>query len=105
MKKTIKFSLASPKEIEAEMAQRIRLARIGRNMTQADLATRVGVSVGTIRNLERTGDCAFSTIIKIAQALRLEAGLESLFKMDIQSIDDLIELDRARSTVRKRAGR
>ncbi|WP_312317871.1 helix-turn-helix domain-containing protein [Stenotrophomonas sp.] len=99
------FSLATPKEIEAEFAQRIRLARVSRNMTQPDLAERVGVSVGTIRNLERSGDCAFSTIIKVALALRLEKGLDDLFKVGVQSIEELIDMDRAKRTVRKRAGR
>lgn len=99
------FSLATPKEIEAEFAQRIRLARVSRNMTQPDLAERVGVSVGTIRNLERSGDCAFSTIIKVALALRLERGLDDLFKVGVQSIEELIDLDRAKRSVRKRAGR
>lgn len=99
------FSLATPKEIEAEFAQRIRLARVSRNMTQPDLAERVGVSVGTIRNLERSGDCAFSTIIKVALALRLEKGLDDLFEVGVQSIEELIDMDRAKRTVRKRAGR
>ncbi len=99
------FSLATPKEIEAEFAQRIRLARVSRNMTQPDLAERVGVSVGTIRNLERSGDCAFSTIIKVALALRLERGLDDLFKVGVQSIEELMDMDRAKRSVRKRAAR
>jgi len=101
----VDFSLATPKEIEAEFARRIRLARISRNMTQPDLAERVGVSVGTIRNLERSGDCAFSTIIKVALALRLERGLDDLFKIGVQSIEELIDMDRAKNSVRNRAAR
>ncbi|MEG2804742.1 helix-turn-helix transcriptional regulator [Stenotrophomonas sp.] len=101
----MKFSLASPKEIATELAERIRLARIARRMTQPELAERVGVSVGTIRNLERTGDCAFSTIIKVAQALTLEDGLENLFAPGVTSIDALLDMNRAKRTVRKRASR
>lgn len=99
---TLNFSLASPKEIEAEFADRIRQARISRHLTQPELAERVGVSVGTIRNLERSGDCAFSTIIKVALALRLEQGLQDLFTINITSIDDLIDVDRAKRRVRRR---
>ncbi|CAD7384581.1 helix-turn-helix transcriptional regulator [Xanthomonas arboricola] len=101
----MKFSLASPQEIGNELAQRIRLARVARRMTQPELAERAGVSVGTIRNLERTGDCAFSTIIKIAQVLRLERGFEDLFKMGVQSIDELIQMNRASDIVRRHSGR
>lgn len=101
----MQFSIATPKEIEAEFAERIRLARIARRMTQAELAERVGVSTGTIRNLERSGDCAFSTIIKIALALHLERGLEDLFKIGVNSIDELIEMHRAKDIVRRRVRR
>lgn len=101
----MQFSLATPKEIETELAERIRLARIARRLTQAELAERVGVSLGTIRNLERSRGCAFSTIIKVAQALHLEQGLEDLFKMGVSSIDQLIEMNRAKDTVRRRASR
>ena len=97
----MKFSLASPREIQIELARRIRVVRVARNLTQPELAQRVGVSVGTIRNLERTGDCAFSTIIKVAQALRLERGLEDLFKQGVQSIDELIQMNRANDMVRR----
>lgn len=99
------FSLATPQEIETEVAQRIRLVRVARRMTQRELAESVGVSVGTIRNVERTGDCAFSTIIKVAQALRLERGLEDMFKMGVQSIDELIQMNRASDLVRRRTRR
>ncbi len=101
----MKFNLASPQEIQAELAQRIRLARKLRRMTQPELAERAGVSVGTIRNLERTGDCAFSTIIRVAQALRLEQGLDGLFKVGVQSIDELIRMDRASELASGRIGR
>ncbi len=100
----MKFSLASPQEIETELARRIRVARVARRMTQPELAERAGVSVGTIRNLERTGDCAFSTVIKVAQALRMERGLEELFKMEVHSIDELMQVNRANDKVRRRSG-
>lgn len=100
----MKFNLASPQEIATELARRIRVARVARRLTQPELAERVGVSVGTIRNLERTGDCAFSTIIRVAQALRLERGLEELFKPGVESIDELIQANRGNDRVRRRPG-
>lgn len=96
------FSLATPKEIGAEFAVRLRLARFSKNVTQADLAERVGVSVGTIRNLERSGDCAFSTVIAVALALKVERGLDELFKVGFQSIEEMIAVDRAKTQMLRR---
>lgn len=99
------FIFLSPQEVGIELAQRLKLARLNLGLTQPELAARAGVSVGTIRNLERDGDCAFSTVIKVAQVLRLDKGFESLFKTGIQSIADLAQEERARTSVRQRAPR
>lgn len=96
------FSLATPKEIGAEFAMRIRLARLSKNLTQAELAGRVGVSVGTIRNLERSGDCAFSTVILVALALKVERSLDGFFKVGFHSIEEMIAVDRAKTQILRR---
>jgi transcriptional regulator with XRE-family HTH domain len=99
------FHFATAHEIAQTLAQRLKVARLARGLTQAELATRAGVSVGTIRNLERDGDCAFVTVIKVAQCLRLEGGFEALFAPGVQSIAELTRLEDAKSKLRQRAPR
>jgi transcriptional regulator with XRE-family HTH domain len=55
------------------MGERVRLARLRRRMTQAELAARIGVSRQTLSNLER-GDLSTSLAV-LAQALSV-LGLE-----------------------------
>lgn len=99
------LSLSTPAEIAQTLARRLRVARLAQGVSQAELALRAGVSVGTIRNLERDGDCTFVTVIKVAQCLRLEGGFEALFAPGVQSIAELTRLEDAKSKLRQRAPR
>ena len=99
------FSFATATEIAQTLAQRLKVARLTLGLKQSELALRAGVSVGTIRNLERDGDCAFVTVIKVAQCLRLERGFDDLFAPGVQSIAELARREEATSKVRQRAPR
>jgi transcriptional regulator with XRE-family HTH domain len=99
------FSFATATEIAQTLAQRLKVARLTLGLKQSELALRAGVSVGTIRNLERDGDCAFVTVIKVAQCLRLERGFDDLFAPGVQSIAELARLEEATSKLRQRAPR
>lgn len=61
------------------LGERLRAARMRREMTQADLAARVGVSVPTIAKLE-SGDTStsLSTVLRVLAALGLEADIDKL---------------------------
>ena len=48
--------LMVPQDIMNECAERSRRLRIQQNITQQELAERVGVAVGTIKRFEKTGD-------------------------------------------------
>ncbi len=99
------FSFAAANEISKELGVRLKIARIALGLTQPELATKAGVSLSTVRNLERTGDCSLGTLIKVAQAMRLENGFTELFKPGIQSIAELAQITQATTKARKRAPR
>lgn len=54
-------AFASPKSasVAADLGRAVRLARLGRNLTQSDFAERARVSVATLQRIER-GDPAVS---------------------------------------------
>lgn len=50
-------------------AQRAKELRLNENMTQKELAGRTGISVGTIKRFERTGEIQFHSLLKVALVL------------------------------------
>ena len=56
-------------EILKELGGRLRSYRLQMNVTQAELATRAGVSRTTIRDAELGRDSQLSTLVKLLRAL------------------------------------
>lgn len=81
--------LSTPSEICAMLALRLRAVRLQRNVSQQDLAQRVGTSLSTIRRFEAQGQGTLDLVMRIAQALHCTQGLDALFVQEPQSIADL----------------
>jgi transcriptional regulator with XRE-family HTH domain len=94
----------TPKELSEELAARVKKKRIALNMTQQVLADRSGVSYGSVKRFEQSGDISLSNLLRIAISLRSTDEFESLFREhQYTSIDDLIQ-DRLKGNKgRKRA--
>lgn len=71
------------------------------NLTQQGLAERSGVSCGSIRRFEYTGQIALAALLNIAQALRCLDDFQALFAPRAlvgRSLDDLMK----QPTIRRR---
>lgn len=64
-------------EKEKELGRQIKQARLRKNMTQEEMASRVGVTVATISRLESGRNSMLSTFIKVVEVLGEEKWLES----------------------------
>ena len=73
--------LAVPQDVMHECAARVRELRIRQNITQKELAERVGVAEGTIKRFEKTGEAQFRTVLGIALVLGRLEDFTELFKM------------------------
>lgn len=83
--------MRTPKEIQLYIAQRIRKLRKSRKMTLEQFAKASGVSLGSIKRFERTGQISLQSLVKIAFALGREEELEQLFEnVEIHSIEEII---------------
>lgn len=71
--------LASPRDIQDGIAERLKQRRIAENLTQKELAAKAGISYSAIRNFERTAEGSFEALIKVAFALGAETEFETLF--------------------------
>jgi transcriptional regulator with XRE-family HTH domain len=89
------------KEILAEIARRAHDARISVGLRQKDLADKAGVSLGTLRRFERTGDVGTEAVVKVAIALNKEREFLELFPPnDPRTLDEALRSTPKRSRVR-----
>ncbi len=79
------------KEINTELAERIIQLRKRKKLSQRSLALRSGVSLGSLKRFEQTGEISLQSLTKIAIALGVEGELEDLFsKVPFDSIEEVI---------------
>ena len=79
-------------EKQKEIVERFVKIRKNRKITQKRLSVISGVSYASIRRFEESGEISFSSLIKLALALRLYEDLDNLFKENYQykSIEEII---------------
>jgi transcriptional regulator with XRE-family HTH domain len=79
-------------EMDAALAKRIRGIRKRRRLTQQDLSERSGVSLGTLKRFETTGQISLLSLTKLAIALGCENEIRSLFDNVVyESIEEVID--------------
>ena len=80
------FILNTPTETCAQLGVRARNMRLALNLTQADLASRAGVSGGAVRKLEADGQTTLATFVKCACAMGAASEFETLLAPRTMSI-------------------
>ena len=84
------FIWETPEELDQKLAQRVRKIRKRRSITQEKLASISGVSYGSIKRFETTGQTSLLSLTKIAIALDLADELRNIFTQvpykDIQEV-------------------
>lgn len=90
------FSLQkTPEQFMADVAKRAARRRKELGYTQAELAKRSAVSLGSLRRFEQTGRIAFDSLVRICIALECEDDLDALFaKRAFRSIREVIDAQR-----------
>jgi transcriptional regulator with XRE-family HTH domain len=96
------FSFATADEIAQELAGRLRAARLAQGLQQSELALRAGVSAGTVKALEKSGQSTVTSLIRVVQALGLTQDLQQAFVLEVRSIAQMEQAQRAQ---RQRAPR
>ena len=81
----------TPAELNKLLAERIRIVRKRRKISQKKLSEKSGVSYGSIKRFEQSGEISLLSFTKIAFALDLEGELEELFaNVPYRSIEEVI---------------
>lgn len=66
-------------DIGLEIAGRVRARRKELHLTQAQLAKRAGMSLGSYKRFEQTGQIAFASLVNISIAMNCEDEFDALF--------------------------
>ena len=65
----ISLELKSPVDVMIEISQRAKALRLAQNITQQELADKVGIAVGTVKRFEKTGEIQLNHLLRIALVL------------------------------------
>ena len=96
--------IKSPKEISQDLADRVKQNRIRRNFTQQELAERSGVSFGSVKRFEQTGEISLKHLIMISKVLRCSPQFDLLFPVhQYESMEELLKEKEKGKRMRARA--
>ena len=85
------FNQKTPKEINRLIAGRLRVIRKRRKLSQVKLSEKSGVSLGSVKRFEASGEISLISLTKLAIALDLEGCMEILFEdIPFTSIQEVI---------------
>ena len=86
-----RFILNTPREIGLEIAHNLKKTRKRRKLSQTELAAKSGVSYGSLKRFEQTGEISLQSLLKIAVVLNEDAPFSDLLKTtEITSIQQII---------------
>jgi transcriptional regulator with XRE-family HTH domain len=87
----MKFGInKNPTDVLEEIASRLKTIRKEAGLSKIELAKRSGVSLGSLKRFEQTGQISFESLLKLAQILnRLDDFDEVLKPNDIKKIEKL----------------
>ncbi len=85
------FERKTPGEINRLIAERLRRIRKRRSISQQHLSEKSGVSLGSLKRFEQTGEISLKSLTKLAIALEVDDQLEQLFcEVPFLSIEEII---------------
>ena len=91
----ISVNMITPQEMQKEIAKQLRRLRLELNLSQQTLSAKSGVSYGSLKKFEQTGQISLASLLKLALVLRCMDDFKMLFaeKSPAQalSLDQLIK--------------
>jgi transcriptional regulator with XRE-family HTH domain len=98
-----RFSLHTPEEVNKTLAARVKALRLAKGWKQVTLAERSGVSLGSLRRFESTGQVSLQHLLELAFALNRLDDFDALLQPPRAS--SIAELEAAERQPARRRGR
>lgn len=87
-----KYSVSKlPSDVLLEIASRHRTLRKRLKLSQMELAKRSGVSFGSLKRFERTGQISLESLLKLAHLQERLSDFDAIFK-SLENFDDIEKL-------------
>lgn len=94
----ISIDMMTPQEIQKVIASGARNRRLQLNLSQQTLSEKSGVSYGSLKKFEQTGQISLESLLKLAVVLGRVDDFKALFvaapAIETLSLDELIETDK-----------
>lgn len=92
-----KYSLTkTPLDVLVEIAVKVKSLRKEGGLSQADLAKKSGVSIGSIRRFEQTGQISFESLLKILHVLNRLNDFDSILESNNKKNIDYLFSDKTK---------
>lgn len=89
-------------ELQGEVGEQLRAARLRSNLSQADIAKQAGISIGAVKNLESGVGATVKTLVSVVKVLGRVQWILSLQPSVTISPMDMLRASKAK---RQRAGK
>ena len=97
------IDLIAPSDVMQRTAQRAKALRLEQNITQQELADKVGIAVGTVKRFEKTGEVQFNHLLRIALVLGKLEDFSNIFAVnDVPASLYNLKVDKVRQRARKK---
>lgn len=88
----------TPQEMQQWLTQQVRALRLALNLSQQTLAEKSGVSYGTLKKFEKTGQISLQSLLKLALVLGCLDSFKQLFAplpaTEALTLDELLKNDK-----------
>ena len=97
------FAIEPPTTIARQLGRRVQELRVREGWSQAELAHRSGVALGTLRRFEQAGAISLARLLKISAVLRHQDDFDRLFAAPpFRSIAEMQQAERLKARAPKR---
>ncbi|MFV5691706.1 helix-turn-helix domain-containing protein [Flavobacterium sp. LT1R49] len=81
----------TPSEVQLELAERLRKIRKDKKISQSELADKSGISLGSIKRFEHTGEISLASLLRLAHLFDRLDDFDAVFKTkeDLKEIEKL----------------
>ena len=74
----LSFLPKNPQDVMEELRVKFKVRRVSLSYTQQELSTRSGVSLGSLKRFEKSGQISFESILKLALVLECLGDFEKV---------------------------